>query len=99
MLQGYYYAEKYTGPIGNLNKTCVDSDFTSNGWTCYSIGVRLDDKTYQPLPTPAYSVDIVFAADSGSQLTVCDDIDQAYIQQVNKVSNCSVFVDLNVYIF
>lgn len=38
--QGIYYAEKYTGIIGNLNNTCGSNIFTNAGWACYSIGIR-----------------------------------------------------------
>lgn len=47
---------------------------------------RHPDGVYQPLPTPAYSVDVILGMDSGPGTAICDDIDAVYIQQVNKAS-------------
>lgn len=59
--KGYYYAEEYVGYYGaNPLTPCNGTE-----WTCYSVGVRhylgeqeKQNSFYQPLPSPAYSVDV-----------------------------------------
>lgn len=69
--RGYYYAEEYRGFFGMQATTPCTS---GSGWKCYAIGVRIfesmnqretsgdagwkDMSFYQPLPTPAYDVDV-----------------------------------------
>jgi hypothetical protein len=90
--QGYYTAERYTGKIGKADKSCGDAEFKIGGWRCYSIGVRLQDNIYQPLPTPAYKVDILLGFDDADSPAskICDDIDAIFFQHVNPSASQSV---------
>lgn len=89
--QGYYYAERYTGKFGTKDALCDDTAFTSQGWVCYSVGVRhfldegldTDTDVYQPLPTPAYNVDVQFAvSDLANSVATCAAVNPIYLQHV-----------------
>jgi hypothetical protein len=83
-VQGYYYAEKYNGTIGNTQKNCSHHDFVNAGWACFAIGIRLPDSgIYQPLPMRGYKTEIMLGAGMNAATDLCQDIDQLYVQHVN----------------
>lgn len=85
--RGYYYAEEYNGDIGTMpGKRCDGTD----GIRCYAVGVRhfLDGHTsvFQPLPTPAYDVDVQvavsMAAERNPAVGRCTSLEPIYTQQI-----------------
>lgn len=95
--QGYYPAERYVGKIGMLpNINCNSTLNSTYGWSCFVVGVRhfnggntADDTFFQPLPTPAYKVDLMVAVDdseAGANL-MCGSLDGIYIQRVDGNGN------------
>jgi hypothetical protein len=100
MWQGYYFAERYVGKVGMIpNTVCNSSMNTTYGWNCFVVGVRHyyggknpDDTFFQPLPTPAYRVDLMVATDdseAGANL-MCNNLDAIYVQRVDANGNILV---------
>lgn len=105
--KGYYYAEEYTGHFGMNRLARCNGTATTQGWRCYAVGVRnfrgVQDRSrpdpdsrgilsfFQPLPSPAYDVDVqvaVSTADSDGNIPdACKSLDGIYVQHVNGQGN------------